>query len=601
MPPVGGVAAARHRDIQGASRTVVVAAAIFVAGHELGLPWWASGLCAVYVASVAASARAMRATYKAWQAQSREWARLLEESEVGQELHDMASGVRPALDYAVAVLERYDPEAAEEARLRRDRVREQTAERLERWKTQDPSIWEAFHEGYLGGQRVWRLPGSQALVRYFAVYENTPAWLPSAIRRRAVPVLRAVDVVRLLHNDEIERRALIATLWVRAAVVGIAPLTASASLTGLVALRDGASPAATIVWIAAVAVATLMALLAPRIVTYTMHQDTRWWLYAAEQSLTIAAVVAAPCWAIAIYGAGAVNWLQRPDWRLRKLFAWMAITYVPFVSAALSMGAEPGEIASEAALAIAGTAIMAGSYGLMAPVTATTLVRALVDSIAWRIRVWRAMRSERRELRSVIVTVEKALAAHAAGGAEAADAAARARAARALLVSRRVTLRRRPRRLDRLLATAIADVVVPEAAELPAGIPEPQLRAAELVFRPPSLARLVFESGRNARRLDVLVKRIVQEAVDKGVQGQVHTYVRRAGDGRVDIEIANAVPARVFGGFGTGQQWLERARLAIPDAQIIARGERKSDHPELVGDVYSVVVRLGPTIFERSV
>lgn len=543
----------------------------------------------------------MRKAFADWQSQSREWSELLKEGEVAQELHDMASGVRPAVEQALQVLEHHDAEAGRDARRLLEGVHERAALRLEPWELKRaPEVWEALNEGYLGGQRFSGAAGFQTLMRYFAVYENTPRWLPRTVRRRAVPLLRIIDVVRLLNNVDIERRALIATLWVRVAVVVIAPLTASASLTMLVPVASGASAVATAAYAVVVAAATLMALLGPRIATYTMQRPTRWWLYASEQSLTIAAVIVAPCWAIAVYGAGAVNWLERPDWRLRRLFAWMALTYVPFAVAAVAQGAAAGPLAGEAAIAIAVTAIMAGSYGLMMPITVATLVRALADSAAWRIRVWSTLRIERRELRDVITAVEAGLREHAADSAEAAEAAERARVARELLAARRVTLRRRPRRLDRLLEASVARVVVPVDAILPGGVPEPRLRAARLVVQPQALARLTVESGGNARRLDALVKRIVQEAVDKGARGLIHTYVRRAPGDAVEIEIANAMPAQPISGFGTGAQWLERARIAIPDAKIVQRDPWTSDHPELHGDVYSVVVRLGPTIFERG-
>ena len=581
--------------------TALVAAATVAGGLALGLPWWVVGLAAAYVASVAPSAGAMRATYVAWETRSREWSRYLEAGEFDQGLHDMAGQARPAANHAINVLSRYDARAGDEAVERLGTAEARTARRLERWRHKpDDWVWAAMNQGYLGGQRLVRLPGSLTLVRYFAVYENTPAWLPRVIRRRAVPLLRVIDVVRLLHNDDIERRALIATLWLRAAVLAAAPLTASASLTGLIPLRDDSSVAANATYAAAAAAALIMALVGPRIARYTMHNETRWWLYAGEQALTIAAVVAAPCWAVAIYGSGAVNWLQRRDWSLRKLFVWMAVTYVPFVIVAAAMDVRPWPIAGEVAIAIAATAIMAGSYGLMAPVTAMTLVRALIDSVAWRVRVWTAMRVERRELGAVIAAVETQLRAHATGSAEAAEAAAEARAARELLAARPVALRRRPRKLVRLLDVAIAHVAVPDHVALPEGMPEPRLRSAALVLGPGPLAELTLESGTTAQRLEHLIKRIVQEAVHNGAEGLVHTYVRDAGEGAVEIEICNDVPAQPLTGFGTGAQWLERARVAIPDARIVTRGRVTSDHHSLVGDVYSVVVRLGPLVFEKD-
>jgi hypothetical protein len=598
---VGSAGKGRRVDAL-AWRPVIAAAAIAGGGRAVGLPWWASAVGAVYVVSVASSATAMRETYAAWQEQSQAWSQRLQDGEVGQALHDMTGGARQDAARAVEVLERHDAPAGRDARDRLDVMHERVKRQLQPFTTpQGDSVWQAHIEGYLGGRRFIELPGSPKLVRYFAVYENTPAWLPRAVRRRAVPVLRLIDVVRLLHNEDVERRALIATLWVRVAVVAVAPLTASASLTGLVPLRAGSSSVVTVVYAAAVAAAMLAALRGPRIATYTMHQPTRWRLYSGEQALAIAAVVVAPCWAVAVYGAGAVNWLQRPDWTLRKLFGWMAITYVPFAASAIAQGADAERVAAEAAIAIAVTAIIAGSYGLMAPVTAATLVRALVDSVAWRVRVWGVLRGERRELRDIISDVESGLLAHAAHSAEAADAAERARAAREQLAGPRVSLARRPRRLDRLLEATLARAVVPDHAELPEGVPEPQLLSAPVVFQPVPLAQLTVESGGNARRLDRLVTRIVGEAVDKGATGLIRTYVRRAPDGAVDIEIANAVPERPLSGFGTGAQWLERDCLAIPGAEIVTRGRWTSDHPDATGDVYCVVVRLGPTIFERGV
>jgi hypothetical protein len=94
--------------------------------------------------------------------------------------------------------------------------------------------------------------------------------------------------------------------------------------------------------------------------------------------------------------------------------------------------------------------------------------------------------------------------------------------------------------------------------------------------------------------------RIVREAVDKDAEGLIHTYVRDAGDGAIEIEIANAVPEHPLTGFGTGAQWLERDSIAIADAEIIGRGDWTADHHSLVGKVYSVAVRLGPLVFEKS-
>src|SRR5262249_18448468 len=155
------------------------------------------------------------------------------------------------------------------------------------------------------------------------------------------------DIVRLLHTPDIEYRSLIASLWLRAALVLIAPLAAGGSLTGFVPFAGGSSPLADAVYVAAAAFAVATAVLSRRVADYTIRPPMRRNLVVAEQSLATAAVVAFPCWPVAIFAAGAVNWIERPDWTLRKLLIWMALTYVPMATSAAVMGADAGDIAIE--------------------------------------------------------------------------------------------------------------------------------------------------------------------------------------------------------------------------------------------------------------
>jgi hypothetical protein len=547
--------------------------------------------------AVAANAREGRAAVSRWLRDSRSWTDTLTVERLARSGHEIVNSAQRDLLAAVAVLQGLDPNAASKARDSFDAARKRAKTALDAWQDgSSPQLWEAADHGFLGGATIVAPPRSVVALRRFATYANTPDWLPRWARRRLVPALRLIDVVRLVHTPTIERRALISTLWVRAAVVCLAPLAAGLSISGLVPLRTD-SVLQLLAFGAPAGASVATAVFATRIADYTIGQPTRWRLYAVEQAVAILAVVAAPCWPTAVYAAGAVNWLERPNWTLRKLLIWMAVTYVPFLAAGVADGAPAGLIVGEAALAIAVTAIMAGSYGLLGPLTLFVAAQASWESMTWRLHAYRLVRRDRRDMLALIDETRADLLRHRSDD-RAAAAAEHLRATRDQVRRRTARSLWRPRRLDRLVSHAITRYVPPDNAKVPQGEAPPRLVASRVIEQPADAARRVVASSGDARRLEKLIGAIVQEAVDKGAAGRLVTYARALDDRGVQLEFANVRPSDAPTGFSTGDRWLDRHRIGIVDVTVTSRGVRTTDHPDLVGEVFSVVLRLGPGVFE---
>jgi hypothetical protein len=559
---------------------------------------WAAGVGGVYAVAVALNTREGRVAVSRWLHDSRGWADTLTVERLARSGHEIVNSAQRDVIAAVAVLERIDPAAAAGAREAFDAARERAKRALDAWQAgSSDELWEAADHGFLGGAPVFASPRSDVALRRFATYANTPRWLPRWARRRVVPALRLIDVVRLVHTPTIERQALISTLWVRAAVVSLAPLAAGLSLTGLVPLRtDDALQA--LAFGAAAGASVGSALFATRIADYTIGQPTRWRLYAAEQVIAVLAVVAAPCWPTAVYAAGAVNWLERPDWTLRKLLIWMAVTYVPFAAAGVADGAPVGLVAGEAALGVVVTAIMAGSYGLLGPLTLFVAAQASWESLTWRARAFRMVRRDQRDMLALIDRIRGDLLQHQSDDADAFRAAEHLKATRDQVRRRTARSLWRPRRLDRLVSHAITRYVPPDNAKVPEGETPPRLVASRVIEQPTGAASRVVASSGDARRLEKLIGAIVQEAVDKGATGRLVTYARDVEDRGVQLEIANVKPSDATTGFSTGDRWLQRHRIGIVDVEVTSRGVLTTDHPDLVGEVFSVTVQLGPGVFE---
>ena len=276
--------------------------------------FWVLLVAAAYTGGFSSGIRQMSATFVEWERDQRDWSTALSRERIADRAHQSTRGVHHAIVAAAVLLETRDQGVAVEIRRRLEAYRTRAREIISKWRdSASPEQALAADEGYYGLTTVATARSSRTL-RRFATLDNTSARLPYWLRERLVTLLRSIDVVRLLHSPDIERRALIVTMWLRAAIVLAAPFAVDGSLTGQVPLAAGSTALADTVYYAIAAYAVVCGLIAPRIADYTIGQPTRIWLFGVEAVLTVAAVVAAPCWPVAVFGAGAVNWLERPDW-----------------------------------------------------------------------------------------------------------------------------------------------------------------------------------------------------------------------------------------------------------------------------------------------
>lgn len=564
----------------------------------LGGPSWLVLVLAAYGAALSVALPSMVTTFAVWRVDRARWSDSLVTERVADHAHVLARGVQRWVGEAADLVELTDATAAAQLRDEVLVLRERAAATLARWRAQaSPESARAMETGYMGGLAMIAPPRSSRPLRRFATYQGTPRWLPRNLRGLLVQLLRGVDVVRLLHTPEIERRSLIVSLWLRAAFVAAAPLAAGASFTGAVPLRVDAGTGTDVIWAVVLAFAVATAVLAGPIADHTIGQPTRWRLYAAEQALTIAAVVSSPCWPIAIFGAGAVNWIERPDWTLRRLLAWMFLTYGALAIGAVAAGADASAITFEVLLGIAVTAVMAGSYGLMLPATVATFVGALVGSMAWRSRAFLAVRRDRDDADRVIDKARASVSTMDARDPRVSRVLAGLSTASARLDDPRQLLERRPRALAPLCSRAMTAIVPPEGHDVP---PDGAMRSAPIASRPLEVRDLVLRSGRVARRLERLLKRVALEAVDNDGRDVLFCHIGLLDTTRVLITIGNGLPSPqpATQGFQTGEAWLHRWRTGIPECRIIFRDECSGDPFDLAGNVFLVQLTIGTSAFQ---
>lgn len=583
------------RSVAGIAATTT--ALVTIAG---GGATWLVLVLACYAAGVSYGVRDMLSTLLAWRLDLRLWSRSLVTERVADRAHRSTRGAEQPLQVAARFLEsRGDPEGARVIRDGFARCRTRARETLAAWReSARPELAEAAEEGYLGGATLAAQSRSSTPLRRFATFDNTPHWLPRTLRAWLVRGLRGIDVVRVLHTPQIERRSLIVSLWLRAVFVLVAPIAGGASLTDFTPFGDETGAVADVVYVVVAGFSVATALLAPRIADYTIGQPTRMPLVVAEQGLTVLAVVASPCWPIAIFGAGAVNWIERPDWTLRRLLVWMGLTYVPFAAAAALRGASAGDVALEIAIAIAITALMAGSYGLMFPATATTFVGAIAGSAFWRLRAFLTVDRDTRRIGAVLQEADNRVRALRGGDPEADRVLEGLARARRRLDDPRQLLRRRSRVLGVLCSQAITAIVPPEGG----GTGEATLRAAQIVPDPPTVGTLILNGNAVARRLERIIKRVALEAIDNGGEGLLLCHLGLLEDGRITIEIANGLPSdeRDRSGFGTGGEWLTRWCAGIPGCKVLDRDFADGQRLHVVFRVFTVRLAIGPVAFQED-
>ena len=212
-------------------------------------------------------------------------------------------------------------------------------------------------------------------------------WIPSEPMRRplhplAKRVSRILDEVRLVHTAQIEEAVLQYTLYARAVLVCTAPSITLGSF-GRTPLEGGPS-LADIPWGLAAAWAAVTALAAVKISRNVLARDSagdQWpkRLLFLEIPLATAATLATPCWPVAAFAVGWTNWLQRPNFTLRKL-AIFALS----VSGTLAfgmLGSPVNETAVEIATSLLVIALIGNSYGALLPVSISIFIRACFDEL----------------------------------------------------------------------------------------------------------------------------------------------------------------------------------------------------------------------------
>ena len=451
-----------------------------------------------------------------------------------------------------------------EIRRRLEAYRTRAREIISKWRdSASPEQALAADEGYYGLTTVATARSSRTL-RRFATLDNTSARLPYWLRERLVTLLRSIDVVRLLHSPDIERRALIVTMWLRAAIVLAAPFAVDGSLTGQVPLAAGSTALADTVYYAIAAYAVVCALIAPRIADYTIGQPTRIWLFGVEQVLTVAAVVAAPCSPVAVFGAGAVNWLERPDWTLTRLLAWIALTYVPFAISSALLGVPAADIARRVRYRPVGDRADGRQLWPDVSCHGGDLPRSARRHCPLARRGLLGRRHNARELANVIDLAEVSLSRLGTSDPDVQSALEGLARARSRIEDPREVLHRTSRVLWMLCSRAVTSVVPPLGSDEQA-----RLSADAVVSHPPALDELIIVSSRVARRLERLIKRIALEAVDNGGRGLLMPRFRLLADGNIMMEIGNELPlpGEDSTGFETGYLWLDRWCAGIPGAE----------------------------------
>ncbi len=416
--------------------------------------------------------------------------------------------------------------------------------------------------GLIGGAALTTPTRSDRPLRHFSVAANLPRWLGPAWAERLSRLMRPIDLVRLLHTPQIERRTLVGTLWLRAAIVLAAPLSGAVSPSGDVPLGSGSTaPAEALYWLVACeAVAT--AILAPRIADFVIGRPVRWPLLLAEQALALALIGAFPCWACCAYAAGPIVWFEKREWSLWKIPVWAVLN----LGAVLAFASQSP--VAEAAIAAVVVALIADSYGLMLPAVLATLLRGWhAERTARKLIVARAARS-RETVRGAIaetrVVLERAGEDDGApdGGEIETLLDGLAQAEEQLERTAASDLGRPPHTLADICAQAVAG-----AGVSPAGWdPGAALHATQIECRPEDLGRLEVTSPGARRALERLVKRVVFEAVAHGL-GLLSTRIEAAGD-RVVVAIANEVHPDRIDGAGAGYRWTEALAASLPGATV---------------------------------
>ncbi len=415
------------------------------------------------------------------------------------------------------------------------------------------------------------------MFRPWSTQEAVPAWWPRAMRaawlRTVAPWL---DTVRIIHTRQIEAVALNVTLWLRAVTVLSVPTIGSALLGGVT--PDG-DPLRTIVWIALAAAASITALGAVPLVDRVMDADRarfRRNLFLVEETLVLTALIVIPSWAVFVFSGGPQNWLQRPDWRMRRALTPLLL-HLSVMSVSLNFhGASARSIALQCTVGLVVLLLTSNSYGLMIPFVIYAAIGRPFIAHSRRERLEETLVDPRvdRALR-IIDDAESTIRAEALRlGTEDADHATSAMVEQLRVARSAVHDAAEPR--QRSLPARTLSVILHEAIRTHIAATSTEtsayIQATAVHFAPPSLGARRVRSRALAQHLGDAMRTISAEA---SVHGIGLFQVRcTEDDGRISILAANDVDSSSAPdpGGAVGRRALQEAISDLPGGSIVWRG-----------------------------
>lgn len=431
---------------------------------------------------------------------------------------------------------------------------------------------------------------------------SAPASQGSA-RDRLVPIMNIADVIRLLHDRNVEHWSLHATLWLRAVLVALAPWL------GAPWAPEPILPADSPLWMAAAGWSIVTAVLSTTIVPLTMAPERRGFrtaLLLVEIPLSAASVVASPSWAAMCMFAGPVNWMQRPTWHLRTLARWAVLAFGSLaVGWAIAHGS-PSGLGIQVLASAAALFVISCSYGLMIPsVLATALTRPVTLMLSEPSRARRRERRWNARVDRALRSAESRLMRDAQQGVSAAEARARAvrtlREARVRLAD--ITDRERPAGHDADLLTVLWTAITSRIP--PASLDESDsIRATATAFDPPELRQAIVRSRRWRRALTELTDQIAAEAELNG-EGLFQSSCSLTDDASIRMVFANDIPStpppRPVGARG-GARDMAALVAILPGGRILSRGPASGD---ILGDspgmtVFAVTIEVDMDILDMA-
>jgi hypothetical protein len=300
--------------------------------------------------------------------------------------------------------------------------------------------------------------------------------------------------------------------------------------------------------------------------------------------IAVAAMIATPCWPVAAFAAGWLNWWQRLGVHVRRGLVWLAAVVVSLSVGMVLAGAAAANIAAEIGISLTAIALIGGSYGAMLPMTVATLLSVVVGGALVPRRAKRVadehLRLATRQLLDAACVIEVTAPA---GDSHAVVDAANLRDIAAALAAGADTdraARRVPLTLDELLADALARGGGPRyepltaACSIDAVVRQGHVESLTVLpasFYEDRLAWLRFKRRPHAQALSQLIAEIVAEASRYG-PGPLSARCQ-ASEGRLVLRFANAIRDEpVPSGRGSGHERLEALTARIPDGRLEQRG-----------------------------